>query len=189
MHCIQQYSEMKNVLRRRQKTEARLEGSRKRFGSELHVDGPATANARPPYESRRCGGTVSWWLACSWTKTLSWHSLRDWCPVCWRILQSSAVLASTHHHAESVLDALSDFACIGALGTPPAERGGPSLECIYRVSLTVDLYEGNNIISFKNFTTTSWGPLKKKKNPGALGTCSVCPLVKTALLRYVKPVK
>jgi len=25
------------------------------------------------------------------------------------------------------------------------------------------------------------GPLKKKKNPGALGTCPVCPLVKTAL--------
>ena len=24
------------------------EGSRKRFGSEFHVDGPATANARPP---------------------------------------------------------------------------------------------------------------------------------------------
>jgi len=40
----------------------------------------------------------------------------------------------------------------------------------------------NKIISFKNyFTTASWGPLKKKKNPGALGTCRVCPLVKTAL--------
>jgi len=35
------------------------------------------------------------------------------------------------------------FTCIGALGTPPAERG-PSLESIYRVSLTVtvDLCEG-----------------------------------------------
>ena len=30
------------------------------------------------------------------------------------------------------------FTCIGALGTPPTERG-PSLESIYRVSLTVDL--------------------------------------------------
>ena len=29
------------------------------------------------------------------------------------------------------------FTCIGALGTPLAERG-PSLESIYRVSLTVD---------------------------------------------------
>ena len=38
-----------NVLRRQPKIEALLEGSRKRFGSELHVDGPATANARPPY--------------------------------------------------------------------------------------------------------------------------------------------
>jgi len=36
---------------------------------------------------------------------------------------------------------------------PPAERG-PSLESIYRVSLTV------------YFSTASWGPLKKKKNPG-----------------------
>ena len=26
------------------------------------------------------------------------------------------------------------------------------------------------------------GALKKKKNPGALGTCLVCPLVKTALV-------
>jgi len=32
--------------------------------------------------------------------------------------------------------------CIGALGTPPAERG-PSLENIYRVYLTVDLCESN----------------------------------------------
>ena len=31
------------------------------------------------------------------------------------------------------------------------------------------------------FTTASWRPLKKKKNPGALGTCPVRPLVKTAL--------
>jgi len=33
---------------------------------------------------------------------------------------------------------------------PPAKRG-PSLESIYRVSLTVDLCEGNKIISFKKF--------------------------------------
>jgi len=48
-----------DVLRRRPRTQALLEGSRKRFGSEFHVDGPATANARPPYVTRRCGGTVS----------------------------------------------------------------------------------------------------------------------------------
>ena len=64
-----------------------------------------------------------------------------------------------------------------AVGTP-AERG-PLLESIYRVSLTVDLCEGNKIISLKNyFTTASWGPLKKKKKSGGLGTC---PLIKTAL--------
>ena len=58
------------------------------------------------------------------------------------------------------------FTCIWALGTP-AERG-PSLESIYRVSLTVDLCEGNEIISFflNCFTTASWGPLEKKKNRG-----------------------
>jgi len=27
------------------------------------------------------------------------------------------------------------------------------------------------------------GPAKRKKNPGALGTCPVCPLVKTALIK------
>jgi len=60
------------------------------------------------------------------------------------------------------------FTCIGALGTTPAGRG-PSLESIYRVSLTV------------YFTTANREPLKKKKNPEALGTCPVSPLVKTAL--------
>jgi len=65
---------------------------------------------------------------------------------------------------------------------PPAERG-PSLESIYRVSLTVDLCEGNKIISFYKFISPQpvGGP-QKEKNPGALmGTCPVCPLVKTAL--------
>ena len=74
-------------------------------------------------------------------------------------------------------------ASLPALGlwAPPAKRG-ISLESIYRVSLTVDLCEGNKIISLKKiFTTASFGRLKKKKNPGALGTCLVCPLVKTAL--------
>jgi len=66
-------------------------------------------------------------------------------------------------------------------GHPPAERG-PSLENIYRVSLTADLCKGNKIITLKKiFTTASWGPLKKKTIPGALGTCPVCPLVKMAL--------
>jgi len=60
-------------------------------------------------------------------------------------------------------------AALPALGpwAPPAERG-PSLESIYQVSLTVDLCEGNKIISLKKnyFTTASWGPLKKKKTRG-----------------------
>jgi len=51
---------------------------------------------------------------------------------------------------------------------PPAQRG-PSLECIYRVSITVDLCEGNKIISLKKiyFSTASWGaPQKEKKSVG-----------------------
>ena len=35
------------------------------------------------------------------------------------------------------------FTCIGALGTPAAERG-PSLASVYRVSLTVDVGEGQS---------------------------------------------
>ena len=55
-----------------------------------------------------------------------------------------------------------------ALGpwAPPAERG-PSLESIYRVSLAVDLCEGNKIISLKKlFHHSQLGPLKKKKSGG-----------------------
>jgi len=62
-----------------------------------------------------------------------------------------------------------------ALGrwAPPVERG-PSLESIYRVSLTVDLCEGNKIISFKNlFHHSQLGtPQKEKKIRGpCMGTC------------------
>jgi len=79
--------------------------------------------------------------------------------------------------------ALQSVASLPALGpwAPPAERG-PSLESIYRVSLTVDLCEGNKTISLKKFISPQpvGGP-QKEKNPGALGSCPVCPLVKTAL--------
>ena len=66
--------------------------------------------------------------------------------------------------------ASSVYACIGALGTPtPAERGS-SLESIYRVSLTVDLCEGNKIISLKKFISPQpVGALKKKKKSGGRG--------------------
>jgi len=60
---------------------------------------------------------------------------------------------------------------------PPAERG-PSLESIYRVSLTVDLCKGNKIISLKKlFHHSQLGAPQKEKKPGALGTCPVCPFV------------
>ena len=77
--------------------------------------------------------------------------------------------------------ASSVFTCTGALGTPA--EWGPSLESIHRISLKVDLCEGNKIISFKEFISPEpvGGPQKEKKYPGALGTCPVCPVVKTAL--------
>jgi len=45
-------------------------------------------------------------MTSSRTKVMSRCSLIDWCPVHRQILWSSAVLASAHHHAEFVLDAL-----------------------------------------------------------------------------------
>ena len=82
-----------------------------------------------------------------------------------------------------------------ALGrwAPLVERG-PSLESIYRVSLTVDLGEGNKIISFKNlFHHSQLGaPQKEKKSVGpawARAYCPVCPLVKTALGAPLDPPK
>jgi len=57
------------------------------------------------------------------------------------------------------------------------------------VSLAVDLCEGNKIISLKKlFYHSQLGPLKKRKKSGALGTCPVCLLVKTALPQGQKPV-
>jgi len=99
----------------------------------------------------------------------------------WRRWQT-ADYQVTSHVCSSQVRPSSVFACIGALGAP--SRTGPSLESIYRVSLTVDLCEGNKIISFKKiFHHSQLGPLKEKKNPGAL--CPVCPLVKMALVRPI----
>ena len=48
----------------------------------------------------------------------------------------------------------------------------------------------NKIISLKKlFHHSQLGALKKKKNPGALGTCPVCPLIKTALNQSVYVVR
>jgi len=79
---------------------------------------------------------------------------------------------------------MTTVASLPALGLwpPPPAEWGPLLESIYQVSLTVDLCNGNEIISFKQFISPQpvGGPSKRKKS-GALGTCPVCPLVKTAL--------
>ena len=75
-------------------------------------------------------------------------------------------------------------ASLPALGpwAPPAERG-PSLESIYRISLTVDICEGNKIISFlKIISPQPVGAPQKEKNPELWARAhAVCPLVKTAL--------
>ena len=62
-------------------------------------------------------------------------------------------------------------ASLPALGpwAPPGEQG-PSLESVYRVSLTVDLCKGNKIISFKKLVHHSQlGALQKEKKSGGPG--------------------
>ena len=69
-------------------------------------------------------------------------------------------------------------ASLPALGpwAPPAERG-PSLESIYQVSLTVDLCEGNKIISLKKFFHHSQlGSPQKEKQSGGLGHVPSVPI-------------
>jgi len=95
----------------------------------------------------------------------------------------SSVVLISHDRRVSVT-----VASLPALGpwAPPAERG-PSLESIYRVSLTVDICEGNKIISLKKIISPQpvGNPPKKKKKsggPGHVPWCPVCALVKTALL-------
>jgi len=81
-----------------------------------------------------------------------------------------------------LLKSSSVFTCIGALGTPSwtgplARKYLPGFPYIY-------LCKGNKIISLKKFISPQpVGARQKEKNPGALGTCPVCPLVKTALLK------
>jgi len=72
--------------------------------------------------------------------------------------------------------AVSAVASLPALGPwAPTERG-PSLESIYRVFLTVDLCEGNKIISLKKIISPQpvRGPSKRKKirGPWARAQCA-----------------
>ena len=61
------------------------------------------------------------------------------------------------------------------VASSPAERG-PSLESIYRVSLRIDLCEGNKIISFRKFISPQpfRAPQKEKKirGPWARAQCA-----------------
>jgi len=101
-----------------------------------------------------------------------WFSVR-WEPWSWPL----------PHVYNSKCQSVQTVASLLHLGLGHPTPRGPSLESIYRVSLTVDVWEGNKIISFKKlFQHSQLGaPQKEKNNPGALGTCPVCPLVKTAL--------
>ena len=70
-------------------------------------------------------------------------------------------------------------ASLPALGlwAPPAKRG-ISLESVYRVSLTVDLCEGNKIISLTNlFHHSQLGPPQKQKKSGGPGHVPSVPSV------------
>jgi len=58
----------------------RKERPRKRFGSEFHVDGPATANAWLLYVIQQCGGTCQL-MAGSLMRMLLRCNLGDWCPL------------------------------------------------------------------------------------------------------------
>ena len=50
--------------------------------------------------------------------------------------------------------------------------------------VVVDLREGIKIVFKKLFHHSQLGAPQKEKNPGALGTCPMCPLVKTALITH-----
>jgi len=87
------------------------------------------------------------------------------------------------------MDDSSSVPSVPALGpwAPPSPTGPLVRKYLPGFPNTLDLCEGNKIklVLKSYFTTASWGSLEKKKNPGALGTCPVCPLVKTALLIVV----
>jgi len=62
---------------------------------------------------------------------------------------------------------LASLPALGPPWAPPSAERGPSLENIYRVSLTVDLCEGNKMISLKKlFHHSQLRALKKKKIRG-----------------------
>jgi len=86
------------------------------------------------------------------------------------VIESSAARSDRSVTLEyRTLRSATSVASLPALGpwAPPAERG-PSLESIYRVSLAVDLCEGNKIISLKKIISSQpvVGPSKRKRNPG-----------------------
>ena len=75
------------------------------------------------------------------------------------------------------------FTCIGALGTP--SRTGPSLESIYRLSVTVDLCEGygRKLAAFIA-PLSATRPISEQHKNGQ--TTTVCKLTRYALLRFVR---
>jgi len=71
---------------------------------------------------------------------------------------------------------ISSIYCTVVCNYPSAAQEQPFTVGQFRITKTVNRYQFKKIIS----PQTVGGP-SKRKNPGALGTCPVCPLVKTAL--------
>jgi len=81
-------------------------------------------------------------------------------------------ISSKYDITQSQLPSPSSVASLPALGPwalpPPSAERGLSLESIYRVSLTVDLCEGDKIISLKKIISPQpvGAPQKEKKSGG-----------------------
>jgi len=97
--------------------------------------------------------------------------------------QQCSAAADEKPHSKRLFTVRS-VASLPALGPwAPPSRTGPSLKSIYRVSLTVDLCEGNKIISFFKFTTASWGSLKKKEIWGLWARAQCAHLLRRPCVR------
>ena len=126
--------------------------------------------------TKRCVGMV---IMIPVAYVMQWRSGRHGSDIC-----QLGSLAVDRKHSDHIIVTIREqpVASLPASGPwAPPNRTGPALESIYRVSLTVDLCRGNITSLKKLFHHSQLRAPQKEKNPGALGTCPVCPLVNTAL--------
>ena len=99
-----------------------------------------------------------------------------WRSAAHRLRARSLQLARPHLERRTCpLHAVASLPALRPWATPPPAERGPSPESIYRVSLTVDLCEGNKIVSFKKFISPQpvGAPQKEKiRGPGHVPTCA-----------------